>query len=213
MLFNFRFFQELVTDQRTKQQMFLNCTAVLTFSQVLHEVAVNNRSANLRYPVYTFGRMVPKEFPPLTEKYIPYLGNEFRKAIEERNSQGIQLYTRALGNLGHPMSLLYFEPCLEGRINVSSYQRLLMVSSLKKLANAYPDIASSVLLKLFENIGENNEIRIAALSLLMETKPSSFILQRIAEYTDMDTSKDVVSAVQSAIKSAANLQETFTLPM
>jgi predicted permease len=155
--------------------------------------------------------MVPKKYPALTEKYIPYLGNELQKAVEEGNSPVTQVYIRALGNLAHPMILLYLEPYLEGQINVSSYQRLLIVSSLNKLAQVYPEVARPVLLKLYENLGETQEIRVVAAFLVMETKPSATILQRLAEFTELDTSKAVAVAVQSAIKSAANRQDVIAL--
>jgi hypothetical protein len=157
--------------------------------------------------------MVPKNYTNLTVKYIPYLGKELHKAIEEGNSPRIQLSILALGRLAHPMILRYFEPYLEGQLNVSSYQRLLMVTSLKKLADVHPEVATPVLLKLYENLGETHEVRTAAVFLLMETKPSATILQRVADLTNVDTSKHCVAAVQSAIKSSASLKEAFTLQM
>jgi hypothetical protein len=157
--------------------------------------------------------MVPKKYRPLTEEFIPYFGNELQKAVKEGNSPKIQLYTRALGNVAHPMILPYLEPYLEGQRAVSSHQRLIMVASLRKLAQVYPEVARPVLLKMYENLGEKQEIRIQAALLVMETKPSAIILQRMAEFTDFDTNEATVAAVQSAIRSAAKLRESFTLPM
>jgi len=209
----FFFFQELVKDQKTKTQPFLNSTAVLSFSDILREVAVNNQSSKLRYPVYISGRMVPKNFRPLTEKYIPYLGKELQKAINEGNSPKIQVYIRALGKIAHPNILQYFEPYLEGQRDISSYQRLLMVTALKHLANLHPDVATPVLISLYENLGEDRDIRTAAVFMIMETNPSANILQRMAEFTNIDTSKHVIAAVVSAITSAANLQGSHTQQM
>ena len=194
-------------------QPFLNSTAVLSFADILREVAVNNQSSKLRYPVYIAGRMVPKNFRPLTEKYIPYLGKELQKAINEGNSLKIQVYIRALGKIAHPNILQYFEPYLEGQKDVSSYQRLLMVTALTHLANLHPQVVTPVLLSLYENLGEDREIRTAAVFTIMETNPSVYILQRMAEFTNIDTSKQVNAAVVSAIKSAANLQGPYTQQM
>jgi hypothetical protein len=47
----------------------------------------------------------------------------------------------------------------------------------------------------------------------METHPSANILQRMAEFTNIDTSKQVIAAVVSAITSAANLQGSHTQQM
>lgn len=207
------FFQELVKDQKIKLQPILNSTAVISFSDILREVAVNNQSSKLRYPVYINGRMVPKDFRPLTKKYIPYLGKELQEAIKEGNSPKIQVYIRALGKIAHPNILHYFEPYLEGQRNISHYQRLLVVTALKHLANLYPDVATPVLLSLYENLGEHREIRTAAVFMIMETNPSANTLQRMAEFTNIDTSKHVIAAVVSAIKSAANLQGSHTQQM
>ncbi|PNF34468.1 hypothetical protein B7P43_G11248 [Cryptotermes secundus] len=203
-------FFELVKDPKVREQPFLNLTAVISFSTILREVAVNTRTATVRYPVYVFGRMVPKHFTALTEKYIPYLGHELHKAITEGNSPKIQLHILALGNIAHPNILQYLEPYLEGRIGVSKFQRLLMVCALMKLTKMHPEVASPILLKLYENLGEAYEIRTAAVFLLMETKPSETLLQRMAEFSNFDTSKHVIAAVHSAIKSAPNLEEPFT---
>lgn len=194
-------------------QPFLNSTAVLAFSDILREVAVNNQSSKLRYPVYVSGRMVPKHFRPLTEKYIPYLGKELQKAINEGNSPKIQVYIRALGKVAHPNILQYLEPYLEGQINVSSHQRLLMVTALKHLANLHPEVATPVLLSMYEDLGEDRDIRSAAVFMIVETNPSAHILQRMAEFTNVDTSKQVIAAVVSAITSAANLEGPYTQEM
>ena len=141
------------------------------------------------------------------------MGKELQKAINEGDSPKIQVYIRALGKIAHPRILHYLEPYLEGQRNVSNYQRLLMVSALKHLANLNPEAATPVLLSLYENLGEAREIRVAAVYLMMETNPSANLLQRIAEFTNVDTSKHVIAAVISAITSAANLQGPYTQEM
>jgi HEAT repeat protein len=168
---------------------------------------VDNASAHDNYPVHIFGRMVPKRFPPLTEEFIPYLGRSLNEAINESDSRRIQVFIRALGNVGHPSILPLFEPFLEGKKNASKFQRQLMVSALDKLANLFPKEAAAVLFKLYENTAENHEIRCAAVRLLMRTNPPANVLQRMAEFTNNDPDPQVSSMVQSAILSAANLQE------
>jgi predicted Zn-dependent protease len=157
--------------------------------------------------------MVPKRFPPLTKDYIPHLGRLLNEAFNEGDSQKIQVSIRALGNVGHPGILPLFEPYLEGNKNASKFQRLLMVSALDKLANIYPKEAAAVLLKLYQNTGENHEIRCVAVSLLMRTNPPANMLQRIAEFTNADPDPQVSSMVQSAILSAANLQAPANLQL
>jgi HEAT repeat protein len=150
--------------------------------------------------------MVPKRFPPLTKEYIPYLGRLLNEAINESNSQKIQVSIRALGNIGHPNILPIFEPYLEGEKNASKFQRLLMVSALDKLATIHPEEAAAALFKIYQNTGEAHELRCVAVSLLMRTNPPANVLQRMAEFTNADPDPQVSSVVQSAIRSAANLK-------
>lgn len=174
---------------------------------------MDNDSAHDNYPVHVFGRMVPKKFPPLTKEYIPYFGSLLNESIAEDDNQKTQIYIHALGNIGHPSILPIFEPYLEGEANVSDFQRLHMVSALNKMAKLYPEEARAVLFKLYQNTGEPHEIRCVAVSLLMKTNPPANVLQRMAEFTNSDPDTQVISVVQSAIKSAASLKgpDTFEL--
>lgn len=196
----------MAEDPKTKKQNSLNSTAIISLTSLLRQVAVNNETAHDVYPVHVFGRMVPKKFPQLTKKFIPNLGRSLNKAMNESDSQKAQVYIHALGNVGHPSILPIFEPYLEGEKNATDFQRLLMVSSLEKMAYMYPKEASVVLFKLYRNIGESHEVRCVAVSLLMKTNPTAALLQRVAEFTNEDPDLQVASIVQSAIRSAAKLQ-------
>jgi hypothetical protein len=168
---------------------------------------VENETAHNNYPVHIFGRPVPKRFPSLTEEYIPHIEQSLKRAIREADSEKIQVYIRALGNTGHPSILPIFEPYLEGQKNVSKFQRLLMVSALDNVANLYPQIARPALYNLYQNTGESHKVRCIAVALLMQTNPPLVMLQRMAEFTNIDPHQEVVSVVQSAIKSAAALND------
>jgi hypothetical protein len=200
-------FQELVEDPKIKKQNSLNSTAILSFATLLRKVAVDSESAHNNYPVHISDRMVSKRFPPMTKYYIPYFNVSLEKAIYEGNSEKIQIYIRALGNIAHPKILQILEPYLEGEKNVSEFQRLLMVSALDKVAHLYPKIARPVLYNLYQNTAESHEVRCVAVTLLMKTNPPLVMLQRMAEFTNIDPHQQVISAVQSAIKSAAALED------
>jgi hypothetical protein len=150
--------------------------------------------------------MVPKKFPQLTKEYIPYFGRSLNEAINEGDSQKIQIFIRALGNTAHPSILQYLEPYLQGQANASQFQRLFMVSALDKMADVNPDAARAVLFKLYQNTGETHEIRCVSVNLLMKTNPPVNVLQRMAEFTNADPHEQVISVVQSAIRSAAALE-------
>ncbi|XP_011500236.1 PREDICTED: vitellogenin-like [Ceratosolen solmsi marchali] len=198
-------FFDLATMQMTVDQPTVRNAAILSFADLVRHAIVNKQSAHNRYPVHAFGRFISKKKSNLHDKYIPYIAKELKSAIESGSSKKIQLYSTALGRTAHPRMLSVFEPYLEGKKQVSMYQRLVMVLSMNKLASIYPKIARSVLYKIYSNNADDSEVRTAAVYLLMKTNPSASMLQRMAEYTNYDSSKQVNSAVKSTIKSLAQL--------
>lgn len=188
-----------------RNQANLNTSAIFAFTNLVRMSQVNKESMHNRYPVHTFGRLSPKNEKSVVEEYIPYFNQQLEKAIQEEDSHRIQVYVRALGNMAHPKILRVFEPYLEGKRPMTTFQRTLVIVSLNKLAQVYPRLARSVLYKTYANTGEHYQVRVAAVYNLMKTNPPASMLQRMAEFTHEDPSIQVRSAVKSAIESAATL--------
>ncbi|XP_076628457.1 vitellogenin [Colletes latitarsis] len=199
-------FFHLVTNPKVMKEEFLNTTSILAFSELVRLSQVNNKTIHNRYPVHTFGRMTPKHDKTVVDEYIPFFANELKKAAKDRDSTRIQTYILALGSIGHPKILSVFEPYLEGKEPVTVFQRTLIVSSLSKLIEIHPILTRRILYKIYLNTKEPHEIRCMAIFLLMKTNPPLSMLQRIAGFTNFDTSKQVNSAVKSSIQSMANLK-------
>lgn len=177
----------------------------MAVTNFLNRAQVNNQSAYNFYPVHSFGRLSDRDNTIVRDEVIPYLARELKQAIKDEDSQDILTYIRALGNLGHPKILSVFEPYLEGQVPVTDFQRLSMVVALDKLVENYPRLARSVLYKIYQTVGETEQIRVAAVFQLMRTAPPTAMLQRMAEYTHVDPSRQVQAAVETAIRSAAQL--------
>ncbi|XP_058799328.1 vitellogenin-like [Phymastichus coffea] len=200
-------FFELLKLPQSEEQRRLHDTSVIAFADLIRHATVDKRSEHNRYPVHVFGRLFTKKnHNDVHEKYIPYIADKLRKAVDNGDSEKIQLYSVALGRVADPRILSVLEPYLEGQRQVSPYQRYIMVLSLNGLAVSYPKVARSVLYKIYSNNADNYEIRVAAVYLLMLTNPPASMLQRMAEYTNYDSNKHVNSAVKSTIQSLA-LQE------
>lgn len=183
----------------------LNTTALMTFTELVYQSQVHDRSIHNLYPVHTFGRLTSKHDQTVVREYIPFLAKELKKAVEDGDSNRIQTYIVALGNIGHPKILSVFEPYLEGETNMSVFQRSLIVGALDKLARNVPKLARNVLYKIYLNTMESHEVRCMAVYLLPLTNPPLSMLQRMAEFTNYDTNKHVNSAVKSTIESLASL--------
>ncbi len=177
----------------------------MALTNFLNRAQVNNQSAYNYYPVHAFGRLSDRNNKIVRDEVIPYLARELKDAVKAEDSQNIQTYIRALGNLGHPKILSVFEPYLEGKVPVTDFQRLAIVVALDKLVQNYPRLARSVLFKIYQNVGEVHQIRVAAVFQLMRTSPPTAMLQRMAQFTHEDPSEHVQAAVESAIRSAARL--------
>ncbi|XP_046741037.1 vitellogenin-like [Diprion similis] len=206
-------FFSLATDQQVVDQLYLNTSAILAFTELVRLTQASNSSAHYRYPVYNLASLSSKDQSPVTRKYLPYLSQKLQSAISRADSPKILTYIRALGNLGHPQILATFEPYLEGKRDASDFQRLSMVGAMDKLAFMHPKVARSVLFKIYQNTGEAHEVRCAAVFQLMKTNPPASMLQRMAQFTNWDVNKQVNSAVKTAIESAAELDDEQNLEL
>jgi len=200
------FVQELITQPEVMHQKFLNVTAPLAFAELVFYTQVNNRHHHNRYPIFIFGRMTPKEDQAVVETYIPYIAKQLKEAIKEGDSTRIQTYIMALGNFGHPKMLSILEPYLEGTVPVSAFQRTMMIISLSKLAENHPRLARSVAYKTYLNVREADDVRSAAVFAVLKTNPPLATLQRMAQFTKRDDSKQVNSAVKFGLENLAEME-------
>lgn len=204
-----REFFELVKNQINNQHdsSALNETMIFSFSNLVHKVFVNSPYSHKEYPTHSFGRFDTQSGKAFVkDEIIPYFTKRLQKAVTDGDSQQIYAYIHALGEIGHPKILESYEPYLEGKVPCSQFQRLLMVMSLYRMSTVEPNLARQVFYRIYQNIGETTEIRVAAVYLLMYTSPSVEMLQRMAKYTNIESNHRVCAAVKSAILSAANYQ-------
>jgi len=200
------FVQELITEPEVMHQRFLNVSAPLAFAELVFYAQVNDMHHYNRYPIFTFGRMTPKANQEVVEVYIPYIAKQLKEAIKEGDSTRIQTYIIALGNFGHPKMLSVLEPYLEGTVPISTFQRTMMIVSLSKLAETHPRFARSVAYKTYLNVREADEVRSAAVFAVLKTNPPLATLQRMAQFTKRDQSKQVNAAVKFALESLAEME-------
>lgn len=200
-------FYDFVVRPEVRSHDKLNVTAIIRFSELVNHVYVNRRYSHNEYPAHGFDTLVDHKFGEnfVKSKYIPYLTEQLRVAVSEGDSHKVQVYVSAIGYVGHPDILKAYKPYLEGDQKVSRFQRLHMVNSFEELVRNFPDVARSVLFKIYSNAAETPDVRVAALYQLIRTRPPAVMLQRIAEYTNIDPSEDVNSAVKSLIEEASLL--------
>lgn len=193
----------MVKSGIVQQQKFLNTSAIMSFTDLVRRSQVNREAARNRYPV-DVSSSSSEHWKVVGNNYIPYLESQLKKAVSLGDSIKIQVYIQALGNTAHPKILAVYEPYLEGKSKISNFQRLTIIASLTEMTRVHPNEVRSVLYRIYQNQGDASEIRVAAVMQLMRTNPSAQMLQRMAEQTNYDHSKQVNSAVKSAIQTAAS---------
>ncbi|KAL1493354.1 hypothetical protein ABEB36_011423 [Hypothenemus hampei] len=199
-------FFTLLQKSEVKHQEALNETALIAFCKLVNKVYVNRQQSRNQFPVYSFNSFNTKEGKDFIKStVIPYLAEQLSDAIYQADTRKIHAYIRALGFIGHKNIVQVFEPYLEGEKQVSQFQRMLMVLSLDKLVVSYPQLAQALLHRIYQNVGEVPEIRVAAVYQLMRTNPPAEMLQHMAENTQTDVQEEVNAAVKSAIETACQL--------
>lgn len=198
-------FRELTENKKVEEQKYLNATAITTFCSLVRRAQVDNHTAYSFYPTHAYGRLARKNALKL-EEIVENIERKMKKAAKHRDSESMLTYIRALGNLGSPVILRAFEPFLEGDAPSTQFQRMAIVVAMDKLAENYARQTRAILFKIFQNTGEADEVRSAAVFQLMRTNPPAQMLQLMASMANYDKSDDVASAVKTALESAAELE-------
>lgn len=205
--------QELVKSEQVRETPLLNATAIFTFTELVRVAHVDRKNAHNRYPVHTFGPLTEKDDKVVTKEYIPWMTKHLHKAVQDQDSQKIQVFVRALGNIAHPAIVPALEPFLNGKEPMTTFQRTHLIVSMDKLARTYPRLARSILYKVYTNQAENYQVRVAAVFGLMMTNPPLPMIQRMAQSTRFEPSTQVVSVIQTTIESQAQLTGEFNSEM
>ncbi|KAF6215813.1 hypothetical protein GE061_000148 [Apolygus lucorum] len=196
------FYDMMVSDEVSKFQQ-VNTSAIISFAELVRKVLVSNDTAHNRYPVHSFGRPHSRNSTLVGNKFVPHFQEKLAQSIGQGDSTKIQVHIWALGMMSHPNVLPIFEQYLNRTHPVSHFQRLTMIASLNQMTRVYPKLVRPLMYKVYQNTEEMPEIRVAAVMQLMKTNPPAQMLQRISEFTNYETSKQVNSAVKSALESAA----------
>lgn len=191
----------MISTPEVTNEDFLNVSAPLALAELIRNVQHDKK----HYPVESFGRMVPPS--NVLEELILYFAEQLKEAVHENNSPRVQTYILALCSTGHPKVISLLEPYLEGTQGLTKFQRMMMVNLLSPLATDHPRRVRPIVFKLYSDIHEPDDIRVAAFYNLIKTNPSLPIMMHIARQTHYDKSNQVNSAVTTTIHSLAKLKQ------
>ncbi|CAH2243727.1 jg8786 [Pararge aegeria aegeria] len=199
-------FFELAMSPVVIEQLYLNSSALISATKFINMGQVNNETAHRFYPTHMYGRLSRKHDRFVIDEVLPRLSQELKLAIEKEDSHKAQVYVRAIGNLGHRAILDVFAPYLEGKIPVSTYLRTRMVENLRVVAYQEDHHVRAVLFSILKNTAEPYEVRVAAIHNIFMGRPTTAMMQAMAEMTKEDPSTHVRAVLKSVIESVAELK-------
>lgn len=175
----------------------------MAFTQLAHKAFVNQAPTQKTYTLSAFGGQKKKE-EPVEQMYLRYFAHQLKAAVNNSDSIKIRTMIVALGNLAHPRILNVFTPYLEDTELLTPFQRLTVVTALRKVSEVFPKCVLPFLYRIYRNTDEATEERVAAVLQIMSSNPPARLLQRMAQFTNYDEDTQVISVVHSAITTAAN---------
>ncbi|XP_014218092.1 vitellogenin-like, partial [Copidosoma floridanum] len=184
------YFFDFIKTDKVKNKQNLNSSALIAFSSLVRKSQVDTKVSHNRYSLH-LSEGKPEHSQAVEQQYIPYMEKQLQQAIKNGDSIKIQQYIRAIGNTAHPKIMAVFEPYLEGKQQISNFQRLTIIASFDELTRTNPKLARNVLYRIYQNTAEAPEIRVAAVMQIMKTNPPAQMLQRMAEFTNYDHSHQV----------------------
>merc|ERR1711962_1565931 len=198
------------TNVRSNKQLYTS--SMLQLSNLFYHAYINPVTVRNNFPTKVYGVFGTKESPVLTEQFIPFLIEE----IERTGSEHVRLSAiLALGKTGHLKGLqtltkgierivpVTFAPTMITKVEAG---RTIAVNALKRVAKMNPTEIRPILISIIINPVESAEVRIAAVSILPFSQPTTAELQKLAIRSWMEPSQQVSAFIVSTLRSLAYTQ-------
>lgn len=191
---------ELVKSLESKKHIYN--IALVQMSNLVNKACINSDSQTSNFPVRIYGLFCKENSEFVTKEYIPYLIQKLQRSTKESEKL---VAIAAMGKVGHKDTLMPLVNFIEDENNgISTMGRSVAVYMLKRLSKNDPSLVKPVLMALINNAAESTEVRIAAVSVLPWTKPSTAEWQRITARTWLEPSKQVSSFIYNTLKNIVN---------
>merc|ERR1719394_2392027 len=177
-------------------------TVTLAVTPLIHKACIHETSSVSDFPAKSYGRFCDEKTPEITRDLIPFLAEKLFAARKSDINQ-LLTYINALGNLGHDGAAMHLMKVVDD-VNFDVHARSVAVYQLRKTAATNPALYKPVLLQLIAHEAEADEVRMAAITILPVTLPTSFHLNKLAIRTWWEPSKQVSAYITSTLHALAN---------
>merc|ERR1712126_777469 len=173
------FFKEMIMANKLNivAHKMLKHNAHIAFATILNRACFNTQESV--FPVNVFGEMCTPENPKIANEYIPHLKAELSAA----NGEEVHAAILALGTIGHDAVLPILLPYIEGKVTRNVSHRKMAIYALANVARKYRQTLLPMYSAIVFNQGENRQLRMAALSMMLPMDPSPVHLQKLAVAT------------------------------
>lgn len=193
-------FYQVINSNAITQHRQTHITGAFAFANLLRLACIKPHLQQQTFPAAIYGQMCPPNDPDVKGKYIQYfiqaadrVSDIFEKAA----------YIQALSNTGSPEIIHVISPYITGRKTGNSILRSQAIYALNRVDDLH--MVLEVVAPIFFNQGEDERVRLAALTMMMHSNPSLAYLERIALSTWEEPSEQVVSYFYTTIRSLANV--------
>merc|ERR1719348_2401897 len=202
-------FVKMIKSTTVKSHKQLYTSSLLQLSNLFYHAYINPITIRNNFPTKVYGVFGTKESPVLTEQFIPWLVEE----IERTESEHVRLSAiLALGKTGHLKGLKTLVKEIERVVPVTSApamitkvgaRRTIAVNALKRVARINPTEVRPILMSIIVNPVESADVRIAGVSVLPFSLPTTAELQKLAIRSWIEPSEQVSAFIVSTLRSLA----------
>merc|ERR1719153_513877 len=195
---------ELIKHPNVVAHKMLKYNAHIAFATIVNRACINKDQSETVFPVDVFGEMCSPDFPKIVTEYIPHLKAELAAANDDEMHAAIM----ALGTIGHDGVLPILLPYIEGKVTRHVGHRKMAIYALAQVAHKHRETLLPIYSAIALNQGENRELRIAALSMMLPMDPHMVHLQKLAVSTWFEQDEAVAKFIFTSLKSLAQIKIT-----
>jgi len=201
---------QLAKSENVQKNRIIRAAYLMGLTNLINKACVNPESKQNQFPYRIYGEMCNKESSVIKGDLIPYLTQKLQEASRE-NMNSVITYVNALGNIGTEETSQELLKVVEGKIRTNPYPRSVAVYKLIRPAMLNPTLYRPIFLSLIENSAEDPIVRMAAVTAIPYTAPSSADLQKLALRTWFEPSRQVSSYIYSTLKSLSQLTDSIPI--
>ena len=199
---------ELIKHPNVVAHKMLKHNAHIAFATILNRACFNKHHPETVFPEHVLGEMCTPEFPKIVTEYIPHLKAELAAA----NHEEVHAAILALGTIGHDGVLPILLPYIEGKATRHVAHRKMAIYALAGVTHKYRDTLLPIYSAIVFNQGENRELRIAALAMMLPMDPHMVHLQKLAVSTWFEQDEAVAKFIFTSLKTLTHIKRTDVPP-